>query len=625
MLSFGKISITVYKANLTHDVCTFSTMDPYFIAYMQEKKNYAYISQIKKKAGKYPLWNETLTFDNLGEKCLVFEVLHEKDLIGKAEIPLHEIVTRVSFSTQYALYKGTKITGQIFVNIMYTASISNNNQGVQLNDSSKNLTKKLTSSQIEESSESKVSSVNPVNGGNLKTSQNENLKRSSGLDTGFSPINPNQNGFIGYQSMNSSEIVTNGEIKNNLNTITPPTSQIPMNIYASNLNPIQQGQYNIPNYNNQYYGTFPPMNQQIQSQLQNQSFTKQNSYVPEGFINPMINYNQMGNYTNHNLMGPPHVNNNPYINQFNNLNQLNNQPNVNQLSNQPNINELNNQPYLNPLNNQTNLNQYSNQPYLNTTGTGQLTNPPQINEQPILNQPSNPNNNQNNSNQYTNQFSNNKFVNNEVNNQMFSSVQPEQLKSHRSSENNSLSSNDNNNLQQDSIYFKTLSYFKYPLFFQNNSKNIWSYDIINAAWKQLNNPSQEYFGKYHRATELPDGSYFLTGGEVNGQTLNIVRHFNNGYFTQKQNMIFQRKAHCVIYSAGFIFVFGGFGTSGVMKTSEKFDLIKGTWTSIANMNYPRGYGTGVVYSDNFIFLIGGFIGDKLDGVYYINVYKYFRL
>jgi hypothetical protein len=575
MLSFGKISITVSKANLTHDVCTFFTMDPYFMAYMQEKKNYAYISQVKKKAGKYPIWNETLTFDNFGEKCLVFEILHEKELIGKAEIPLVEIITRVSYTTQYALYKGTKITGQICVNIEYTPNQVNSNQGVQVNGGNTNVTNKIISNLNEGLSGQKVNNSNiNQNLVNAPTSQNEMLKRSSGLDNGFSPAIPNQNSFMGYQSMNSSEFKNNVEGNNNFNLNTPPTSsRIPLNIYNNNLNPVP-GQFNNPNtYGSQFYGSFPQMNQQVQ----NQNFNNQNSIGPDGYLNPMINYNQMGGFTNHNLMGAPQVNTTPYNNQFNYLNQLNSQPNFNQ------------------------------------NGPSPLINPPQVIDQTVSNQPINPNNNQN----ITNQF-NNQFVNNELNNQMFSSPQPDLLKS-RNSSGNITSTPIDNSSQQGSIYFNTLNYFKYPIFFQHNSKNIWSYDIVNAAWKQVNNPSQEFFGKYHRAAELPDGSYFLTGGEVNGQTVNTVRHFINGFFTQKQNMIFQRKAHCVVYTGGFVFIFGGFGTSGVMKTCEKFDLMKGTWTTIANMNYPRGYGTGVVYGENFIFLIGGFIGDKLDGVKYLLI------
>jgi hypothetical protein len=580
MLSFGKISITVSKANLTHDVCTFFTMDPYFMAYMQEKKNYAYISQVKKKAGKYPIWNETLTFDNFGEKCLVFEILHEKELIGKAEIPLVEIITRVSYTTQYALYKGTKITGQICVNIEYTPNQVNSNQGVQVNGGNTNVTNKIISNLNEGLSGQKVNNSNiNQNLVNAPTSQNEMLKRSSGLDNGFSPVIPNQNSFMGYQSMNSSEFKNNVEGNNNFNLNTPPTSsQIPLNIYNNNLNPVP-GQFNNPNtYGSQFYGSFPQMNQQVQ----NQNFNKQNSIGPDGYLNPMISYNQMGGFTNHNLMGAPQVNTTPYNNQFNYLNQLNSQPNFNQ------------------------------------NGPSPLINPPQVIDQTVSNQPINPNNNQNITNQLNNQISNNQFVNNELNNQMFSSHQPDLLKS-RNSSGNITSTPIDNSSQQGSIYFNTLNYFKYPLFFQHNSKNIWSYDIVNSAWKQVNNPSQEFFGKYHRAAELPDGSYFLTGGEVNGQTVNTVRHFINGFFTQKQNMIFQRKAHCVVYSGGFVFIFGGFGTSGVMKTCEKFDLMKGTWTTIANMNYPRGYGTGVVYGENFIFLIGGFIGDKLDGVKYLLI------
>jgi hypothetical protein len=76
---YGTLSVTVIKAALTHDVCTFSTMDPQFIATLSSTK--VYKSSIKMNEGKYPMWNETFTFNVQGETMLTIDILHEKTLV----------------------------------------------------------------------------------------------------------------------------------------------------------------------------------------------------------------------------------------------------------------------------------------------------------------------------------------------------------------------------------------------------------------------------------------------------------------------------------------------------------------------------------------------------------------
>jgi kelch-like protein 10 len=75
-----------------------------------------------------------------------------------------------------------------------------------------------------------------------------------------------------------------------------------------------------------------------------------------------------------------------------------------------------------------------------------------------------------------------------------------------------------------------------------------------------------------------------------------------------------RKAHSAIYLKGFIYVFGGFVDGGVTKTGERFDISKGTWSGISPMFSSMAYTTPLVYGEQFIFLIGGYSGTKINGV-----------
>lgn len=76
----GKLTVTIWKAALTHDVCTFSTMDPQFIATLSSFK--VYKSAIRMNEGKFPVWNETFSFEILGEDMLRIDLLHEKILVN---------------------------------------------------------------------------------------------------------------------------------------------------------------------------------------------------------------------------------------------------------------------------------------------------------------------------------------------------------------------------------------------------------------------------------------------------------------------------------------------------------------------------------------------------------------
>lgn len=169
---------------------------------------------------------------------------------------------------------------------------------------------------------------------------------------------------------------------------------------------------------------------------------------------------------------------------------------------------------------------------------------------------------------------------------------------------------------------KTLNYFKNPLFFQGNSSSVWFFDINSKSWKTYNNFSNEYFPQYMRAAELPDGSFFLSGGDYSGQSLNSASLFANGYTTKKEYMLIGRKAHSTTYAKGSVYVFGGFSyNNAVVNFCEKYDLTSGGgWKQIAQMNVPRAYSTTLVYSDSFIFVIGGFTGQITNGVKY--KYKY---
>ena len=169
---------------------------------------------------------------------------------------------------------------------------------------------------------------------------------------------------------------------------------------------------------------------------------------------------------------------------------------------------------------------------------------------------------------------------------------------------------------QKSHWHKTLSYFKNTIFFKHNSSEAYYYDNSQHTWSTISNLSNNFFPQYHRITELPDGSYLITGGEVDGVTISNVQHFIEGNFIEKFEMYVPRKAHGQAYLKGHVYVFGGYTDNGkILYNCEKYDMNNGNWMEIAKLNHPRGYATTCVFGESHIFIVGGVGANQVDGVY----------
>jgi len=164
--------------------------------------------------------------------------------------------------------------------------------------------------------------------------------------------------------------------------------------------------------------------------------------------------------------------------------------------------------------------------------------------------------NQNNqfsqSNQFnqTPQFQNQNFNNNQFqnsNNNMNSNIN--QTPNNNQYQNFNQYQNSQQNYQNEPWY-TNLCYFKNPLFFQNNTNLIHFYDFSRNMWCDVKNQNNQFFPIFYRATELPDSSFLISGGDINGTPTNRVFHFLNLNFIQKDNMLVARRAHTAIYHKG---------------------------------------------------------------------------
>jgi hypothetical protein len=173
------------------------------------------------------------------------------------------------------------------------------------------------------------------------------------------------------------------------------------------------------------------------------------------------------------------------------------------------------------------------------------------------------------------------------------------------------------NVTPDSLntpWWKSLTYPKNPLFFTHAGNAMHCFDITLKKWVKLANNSNQFFPKYHRITELPDSSFMMTGGEVNGGVVTNAFHYYNQNFAPKESMNNGRKAHGHIYCKGMVYVFGGFDNYGTISSVERYDMNNGGWTNMANMIVPKAYVSCCRFSDDYLFLIGGFSSQDNDGI-----------
>jgi hypothetical protein len=145
------------------------------------------------------------------------------------------------------------------------------------------------------------------------------------------------------------------------------------------------------------------------------------------------------------------------------------------------------------------------------------------------------------------------------------------------------------------------------IYFRNNSTQIFQYEIKANKWKSLPNYKNFYFPKHFSVCQLPDNTYFLTGGELNMLSLNTTHYYTGGNIIDLASMISVRKGHNSIYHEGFVYVFGGFyDEKSIIKDCERYNFKTKQWTPIARMNFAKAYTTPVVHGNKYIYLVGGF-------------------
>jgi YD repeat-containing protein len=116
-----------------------------------------------------------------------------------------------------------------------------------------------------------------------------------------------------------------------------------------------------------------------------------------------------------------------------------------------------------------------------------------------------------------------------------------------------------------------------------------------------------------RATQLPDGRWLLTGGEIDAQTSNLIQVLS-GAQTQafSATLIQARSGHsATVLADGTVFIFGGTGPDGrLVQSSELIDPVHGTVTALPTTGLTaRTQHSATLLSNGQVLIAGGSDGN----------------
>lgn len=544
-----KLNFFVIKAIMINDVCTFSTMDPHFVATLADNSRKSYKSTVRNNEGKYPTWNEGFNFviDDLEkEHELSIQLFHEKESLGFCEVDLKKVPLNKEVDDELQIKYKFASNGKLKVKFTLSGQeIKQNNTNIISNNNTNNF------------SNNNQNSFNNDPFGIMNNNNNNN--------------NNNFNNFNNFNNNNNSK------------------KEVDYNLLYSNNNRIDwNNTSNLNNNNNQNINSWNNTNNNINN---NNNFNNNNN----SWNNNNNNINNTNNSNSWNNTNNPYNNNNLNNNNLNN-NNFNNNSNNNNFSNN-NFNNLGNNN--NNLNNNSNNNNQGWNVGNNNFGISNNN----VNWNMQNNNNSNWNsgsntlyvNNNNNNNSWNSQNTNlnsNEFLNlstclytqnnyNYVDENFYQIFSDNKLPPKHNVDKNTLNTQ----------WWKSLIYPKNPLFFSHGGTSMYCLDLTLKKWVKVNNLSNQYFPQYHRITEIPDSSFLMSGGEVNSSTVTNSFHFIEGKFIPKENMNYARKAHGHIYCKGYVYVFGGFDNYGTIKNVERYDMNKGGWSEVTPMLVPKAYAT----------------------------------
>jgi hypothetical protein len=113
----GTITLRPIEANLTHNTDLLTKMNPYCVFVLGTQR---YNSQICKKGGKHPVWNDSITIPIANENKILVELMDKDkitkdDVIGSFMLDINELASQQHINKWYPLFYKNKPAGEILL------------------------------------------------------------------------------------------------------------------------------------------------------------------------------------------------------------------------------------------------------------------------------------------------------------------------------------------------------------------------------------------------------------------------------------------------------------------------------------------------------------------------------
>lgn len=158
------------------------------------------------------------------------------------------------------------------------------------------------------------------------------------------------------------------------------------------------------------------------------------------------------------------------------------------------------------------------------------------------------------------------------------------------------------------------AYHRRFLYFVPKSNKIFEFDHTSKKYNEISKQTEILHPQDVQATELPDGSYLLSGGrdaESNEMTKAVVHFFNGEYFG-RSDILTPRVEHCTAYLKGFVYCFGGYNDTGVLSSVQAHDMNNDVWIDWGELKVARYRASVWKFDDHLIYLFGGWINFDVD-------------
>lgn len=158
------------------------------------------------------------------------------------------------------------------------------------------------------------------------------------------------------------------------------------------------------------------------------------------------------------------------------------------------------------------------------------------------------------------------------------------------------------------------AYHKIPIFFKPKSSEVYVFNQNENQFYEISKQNEVIHPLDLQSTELPDGSYLLTGGRdslTNDLTQSVVHYLNGQYFV-RADFPTPRVEHATSYLKGYVYCIGGYNNDGVLKSIQAHDMNSDTWIDCGDLVNARYRASLWKFEESIIYVFGGCVSFEID-------------